>query len=110
MTSVSLALDCKAVLGESPVCHPNGGVSFVDIYGKCVNHYDSVGGGHEVLNVPSVVCCIVPRAKGGLLAALDVRSYYPALYETVAFFYYWPFSIANDEFPEYKLAGMSYDE
>ena len=86
MTSVSLALDCKAVLGESPVCHPNGGVSFVDIYGKCVNHYDSVGGGHEVLNLPSVVCCIVPRAKGGLLAALDVRSYYPALYETVALF------------------------
>ena len=82
MTSVSLALDCKAILGESPICHPNGGVSFVDINGKCVHYYDSVGGGHEVLKVPSVVGCIVPRAKGGLLAALDVRSWYHAIQET----------------------------
>lgn len=68
---VDLALDCRAVLGESPVCDASGAVSFVDISGKAVHRFDSVAQSHWSVTTPQAVGCIVPRAKGGFLAALE---------------------------------------
>lgn len=72
MASVSLALDCKTSLGESPFADPSGRVYFVDINGKRVHWYDSVNGGTGHLATPQMVGSVVPRARGGLVASLEV--------------------------------------
>ncbi|CAI5514840.1 unnamed protein product [Closterium sp. Naga37s-1] len=74
MASVSLALDCRAVLGESPVCNARGDVWFVDINGRKILGYDSVANRairEEAIATPQLVGCVVPRASGGLIAAME---------------------------------------
>ncbi|CAI7886292.1 unnamed protein product [Closterium sp. NIES-54] len=74
MASVSLALDCRAVLGESPVCNARGDVWFVDINGRKILGYDSVANRairKEAIATPQLVGCVVPRASGGLIAAME---------------------------------------
>eukprot|EP00270_Netrium_digitus_P003887 TRINITY_DN14716_c0_g1_i2.p1 TRINITY_DN14716_c0_g1~~TRINITY_DN14716_c0_g1_i2.p1 ORF type:complete len:251 (-),score=52.84 TRINITY_DN14716_c0_g1_i2:228-980(-) len=71
---VSVAFDCHAILGESPVCYSSGVVDFVDISGKKVFSYDSVAARLLAeVQTPEQVGCIVPRAKGGVAAALESR-------------------------------------
>eukprot|EP00271_Cylindrocystis_brebissonii_P021795 TRINITY_DN8004_c0_g1_i1.p1 TRINITY_DN8004_c0_g1~~TRINITY_DN8004_c0_g1_i1.p1 ORF type:complete len:299 (+),score=43.01 TRINITY_DN8004_c0_g1_i1:229-1125(+) len=71
MALVTLALDCKTNLGESPVALPSGELFLVDINGKAIHRYDTVSGAHAVKTMPQMVGCIVPRAKGGFLAAME---------------------------------------
>ncbi|GJP50965.1 hypothetical protein CLOM_g10120 [Closterium sp. NIES-68] len=74
MASVSLALDCRAVLGESPVCNARGDVWFVDINGRKILGYDSVASRairEEAIATPQLVGCVAPRASGGLIAAME---------------------------------------
>ncbi|CAI5939249.1 unnamed protein product [Closterium sp. NIES-64] len=74
MASVSLALDCRAVLGESPVCNARGDVWFVDINGRKILGYDSVANRairEEAIATPQLVGCVAPRASGGLIAAME---------------------------------------
>lgn len=71
MASCSQALDCKTECGESPVCDASGSVYFVDTLGQKIFWYDSVSGAHKKLDLPQKAGCIVPRSRGGLLAALE---------------------------------------
>ncbi|GBG72442.1 hypothetical protein CBR_g12018 [Chara braunii] len=71
-TKVELALDCRAVLGESPVCVASGEVYFVDITGKLIYAYNPSNGSHETIGTGGkYVGFVVPRANGGLMAALE---------------------------------------
>ena len=75
MARVEWALDCKAECGESPVCDAAGNVFFVDTFGSKIFWYSSVNGSHKTLSTPQKVGCIVPRAGGSLLAALEVGTW-----------------------------------
>lgn len=66
-----LALDARTILGEGPVCMPDGRVYFIDTDGKRVYSYDSFIAKSTSLALPNMVGCVVPRAKGGLLVALE---------------------------------------
>eukprot|EP00244_Chara_vulgaris_P002916 TRINITY_DN1517_c0_g1_i4.p1 TRINITY_DN1517_c0_g1~~TRINITY_DN1517_c0_g1_i4.p1 ORF type:complete len:311 (+),score=40.78 TRINITY_DN1517_c0_g1_i4:471-1403(+) len=71
-TNVELALDCRAVLGESPVCVASGEVYFVDIRGKLIYAYNPSNGSHATISTGGkYVGSVVPRASGGLMAAME---------------------------------------
>ena len=76
MARVEWVLDCKAECGESPVCDAAGNVCFVDTFGSKIFWYSSVNGSHKTLSTPQRIGCIVPRAGGSLLAALEVGTWY----------------------------------
>lgn len=81
MATVELVLDSHSVLGESPVSSPDGWLHFVDINGKKILGVHSSSPGisstaaaspsYVEVSLPSLVGCIVPRARGGFLAALE---------------------------------------
>lgn len=79
MAQVELVLNCKADLGESPVCMPSGKVHFVDIQKREIHTFDSVVKKHDSMSTGSKrPTCVVPYkhpASGAsdthLLAALE---------------------------------------
>lgn len=68
MLTAELVLDVRAALGEGSLWHDER-LLWVDIEGHTVNRYDPVSGRRESWNVGQRVGTVVPRAKGGLVAA-----------------------------------------
>ena len=69
---VTLLLDAGALLGESPFWHAaEGRLYWVDIEGRKIHRTDPATGADEVMEVAEQVGCIAPRARGGLVAALE---------------------------------------
>lgn len=69
---VQLLLDARALLGESPFWHPvENRLYWVDIEGRKIHRTDPATGTDEVMELDEQVGCIAPRAKGGLVAALE---------------------------------------
>ena len=65
-----LVLDARAELGEGPVWHAAGGTLYwVDLFAGIVHHYQPASGLAGRVEVGEFVGCVVPRARGGLLAA-----------------------------------------
>jgi len=71
MACVDLVADVRAKLGESPVwCARTSTLYHVDING-CKVWATRDGRTSEPLVLPEMVGCVVPRARGGLLACLE---------------------------------------
>ena len=71
---VDLAVDCKSVLGESPIwCGKSKRLYWVDINGRTLSAYEPAVQQVPCLPVvlPALVGTIVPRAGGNLLACLE---------------------------------------
>lgn len=69
---VQLLLDAATLLGESPVWHAaEARLYWVDIDGRKIHRTDPVSGADEVMELAEQVGCIAPRARGGLVAALE---------------------------------------
>ncbi|MGV3731292.1 MAG: SMP-30/gluconolactonase/LRE family protein [Sphingopyxis sp.] len=69
---VQLLLDAGALLGESPFWHAHEArLYWVDIEGRKIHRTDPATGTDEVMELAEQVGCIAPRAKGGLVAALE---------------------------------------
>ena len=71
---VDCAVDCKSVLGESPIwCGRSKRLYWVDINGRTVSTYEPAVQQMPCLPVPmpALVGTIVPRAGGNLLACLE---------------------------------------
>ncbi|MCW5646511.1 MAG: SMP-30/gluconolactonase/LRE family protein [Sphingopyxis sp.] len=69
---VQLLLDAGALLGESPFWHAHEArLYWVDIEGRKIHRTDPATGTDEVMGLAEQVGCIAPRAKGGLVAALE---------------------------------------
>ena len=71
---VDCAVDCKSVLGESPIwCGRSKRLYWVDINGRTVSTYEPAVQQVPCLPVqmPALVGTIVPRAGGNLLACLE---------------------------------------
>eukprot|EP00897_Mesotaenium_endlicherianum_P007695 jgi/Mesen1/6954/ME000360S06214 len=68
---VELAHDAKTILGECPVCLPSGKVYFIDTDGKRVHYLDSSNGATGHVQLDQMIGCVVPRASGGLLVAME---------------------------------------
>ena len=65
-----LVLDARAELGEGPVWHgATGTLYWVDLFAGSVHHYQPATGLAGRVDVGEFVGCVVPRERGGLLAA-----------------------------------------
>ena len=65
-----LVLAARAELGEGPVWHaPGGTLYWVDLFAGVVHHYQPASGITGSVEVGEIVGCVVPRERGGLLAA-----------------------------------------
>ena len=65
-----LLLDARAELGEGPVWHAASGTLYwVDLFAGIVHHYQPASGIAGSVEVGEIVGCVVPRKRGGLLAA-----------------------------------------
>lgn len=69
---VELLIDAGALLGESPVWNADDArLYWVDIEGRKIHRTDPATGADEVMDLSEQVGCIAPRARGGLVAALE---------------------------------------
>lgn len=59
-----------SILGEGAIWYRST-LYWVDILGKLVHAYDPAAGTHRAIPVPECVGTVVPRASGGLVAALE---------------------------------------
>jgi sugar lactone lactonase YvrE len=67
-----LIVDAKVQLGEGPSWDARNRVLYwVDILGKQVHIYDPASKTDRTIDVPGLVGSVVPRASGGLIAALQ---------------------------------------
>ena len=65
-----LVLDARAELGEGPVWHAaTGTLYWVDLFAGSVHHYQPATGLAGRVDAGEFVGCVVPRERGGLLAA-----------------------------------------
>ena len=65
-----LVLDARAELGEGPVWDAaHGTLYWVDMFAGIVHHYQPASGMAGSVEVGEIVGCVVPRERGGLLAA-----------------------------------------
>lgn len=79
MAKVEVALSCRALLGESPVCLPSGDVHFADIMGHRIHTFHSPTGAQTSVDTNgSMVGCVVPCSaetlgmpRADLLAGLE---------------------------------------
>jgi len=71
MGELELVLDAKSVLGEGPSWDARRQCLYwVDIEGRKIHIYDPKSGSDREIEVPQRVGAVVPRASGGLVAAL----------------------------------------
>ena len=67
---LELVLDARAELGEGPAWHAaTGTLYWVDLFAGIVHHYQPATGLAGRVDVGEFVGCVVPRERGGLLAA-----------------------------------------
>ena len=72
-----LVLDARAELGEGPVWHAASGTLYwVDLFAGIVHHYQPATGLAGRVDVGEFVGCVVPRERGGLLAATTSGIYH----------------------------------
>ena len=72
-----LVLDARAELGEGPVWHAAAGTLYwVDLFAGIVHHYQPATGLAGRVDVGELVGCVVPRERGGLLAATTSGIYH----------------------------------
>ena len=74
MSRVDLVVDCKSVLGESPIwCGRSKRLFWIDINGRTISAYEPAVQQMPCVPVPmpALVGTIVPRAGGNLLACLE---------------------------------------
>ena len=72
-----LVLDARAELGEGPVWHAaTGTLYWVDLFAGIVHHYQPATGLAGRVDVGEFVGCVVPRERGGLLAATTSGIYH----------------------------------
>ena len=72
-----LVLDTRAELGEGPVWHAaTGTLYWVDLFAGIVHHYQPASGLAGQVDVGEFVGCVVPRERGGLLAATTSGIYH----------------------------------
>lgn len=68
---VRCALRWCAVVGESPVWHPQEqALYWVDIQGKQIHRFDPLSSENTSFELPEIVTCIALRAAGGLVITL----------------------------------------
>ncbi len=93
--TVSLALDCRCLLGESPVWSvADQALYFVDIFGRAIHRFAPAGGEHTVMAVPEDIGCIGLHRHGGFIAGLRSGLWH----------------LANDGTPLQKLADNPEDQ
>ena len=67
---LELVLNARAELGEGPVWHSaTGTLYWVDLFAGSVHHYQPASGLAGRVDLGEFVGCVVPRERGGLLAA-----------------------------------------
>ena len=74
MARVDVAVDCRNVLGESPVWEARSNrLYWIDINGRTLAGYEpaTCQAPFRPVSLPALVGTIVPRAGGGLLACLE---------------------------------------
>ena len=73
-SSVEVALDAAAELGEGPLWDDHTGtLLWVDILRHEVHRYDPIDGSDHSCRLPDPVGAVVPRARGGLAVAFGMR-------------------------------------
>ena len=74
---LELVLDARAELGEGPVWQAaTGTLYWVDLFAGIVHHYQPATGIAGHVDVGEFVGCVVPRERGGLLAATTSGIYH----------------------------------
>ncbi len=72
MSGPELALDARTLLGEGAIWNPaRQCLQWVDIEGRRVFTFDPASGNNRACDVDQRVSTVVPRAKGGLMIALQ---------------------------------------
>jgi sugar lactone lactonase YvrE len=68
---VCCVLPWQAVVGESPVWHPQEqSLYWIDIQGKHIHRFHPASGQNDTFDLPEIVTCIALRAAGGLILTL----------------------------------------
>ena len=69
--NIRCVLPWQAIVGESPVWHPEGqSLYWVDIERREIHQFHPDSGANETFNLPEIVTCIAQRAAGGLVLTL----------------------------------------
>ncbi len=79
--SIRCVLPWQAIVGESPVWHPEDqSLYWVDIQSRQIHRFHPATGSNQTFDLPEIVTCIAPRAAGGLVLTLrkDFASFEPA--------------------------------
>ena len=79
--SIHCVLRWQAIVGESPVWHPDDqSLYWVDIQSRQIHRFHPASGANQTFNLPEIVTCIALRAAGGLV--LTLRKHF-ATFDTV---------------------------
>ena len=69
--SIRCVLPWQAIVGESPVWHPEDqSLYWVDIQSRQIHRFHPASGANQTFNLPEIVTCIALRAAGGLVLTL----------------------------------------